>query len=102
AEIRLDAIPLEEALADVMAHHRATIRDTGAEIHVARPMPSVRADRVGLQQVLTNLIGNALKFVAAGRRPEINIRAEPRGELVRVWIEDNGIGIAPNQHEAIF
>jgi len=52
--------------------------------------------------VLTNLIGNALKFTAPGNNPEIVIRAEPRGERVRVWIEDNGIGINPSQHEAIF
>jgi signal transduction histidine kinase len=57
---------------------------------------------VGLQQVLTNLVANALKFVARGRKPEIVLRAESRAGRVRLWVEDNGIGIDPRQHEAIF
>lgn len=102
AEIRLDAIPLDEAFDEVLAHQRATIREAGAEVRVERPLPTVQADRVGLQQVLTNLISNALKFTVPGRRPEIVVRAEPGDERVRVWIEDNGIGIEPRQQEAVF
>jgi PAS domain S-box-containing protein len=101
-EIRLDAIPLEQAVADVLTHHLSTIREIGADVRVERPMPVVHADRVGLQQVLTNLVANALKFVARGRKPEIVLRAESRAGRVRLWVEDNGIGIDPRQHEAIF
>jgi PAS domain S-box-containing protein len=102
AEIRLDAIPLDKAVAEVLLHHRATIQAAGAEVRVEGPLPAVQADRVGLEQVLTNLIGNALKFVAPDRRPEVVVRAEGGGERVRLWIEDNGIGIEPRQREAIF
>jgi signal transduction histidine kinase len=102
AEVRLDVIPLDEAVAEVLAHHRATIQACDAEVCVERPLPAVNADRVGLRQALTNLVGNALKFIVPGRRPEIRIRAELRGERTRVWIEDNGIGIERREHEAIF
>ena len=54
-------------------------------------------------QVLTNLVANALKFVAEGTRPEVHIRTERRNATrVRLWIEDNGIGIEPAQQARIF
>jgi signal transduction histidine kinase len=56
-----------------------------------------------LVQVLTNLLSNALKFVPEGTRPEVRIRAERRNSTrVRLWVEDNGIGIDPAQHARIF
>jgi len=55
-----------------------------------------------LNQVITNLLGNAAKFAKPGTVPEIKIRAEDRGAAVRLWIEDNGIGIAPTDQERIF
>jgi signal transduction histidine kinase len=55
-----------------------------------------------LRQVLVNLIGNAIKFVAA-KTPHVRLRAEERsGGIVRIWVEDNGIGIPPEFHERIF
>jgi signal transduction histidine kinase len=47
-------------------------------------------------------LGNAVKFVADGVVPEIRIRSRPLNGKVRVWFEDNGIGIDPQQHERIF
>jgi signal transduction histidine kinase len=55
-----------------------------------------------LEQSLTNLVDNAVKFVAPGVTPEVRIRTETHGEMVRLWIEDNGIGIDPNYHHKIF
>jgi signal transduction histidine kinase len=62
----------------------------------------VMAHAATLRQVLVNLIGNALKFVASGP-PQVRIRAEERpGGVVRVWVEDNGIGIPAEFQERIF
>jgi signal transduction histidine kinase len=55
-----------------------------------------------LEQALDNLVANALKFVAPGERPRIRIRAEYQGKQVRVWVEDNGIGIDPAHRGRIF
>jgi signal transduction histidine kinase len=52
--------------------------------------------------VLANLLSNALKFVAPGITPRVRLWAEERPELVRLWVEDNGIGIAPEHHERVF
>lgn len=55
-----------------------------------------------LVQVILNLVGNAVQYVPVSRQPQILIRTENRGEYVRLWIEDNGIGIEPQYHEQIF
>ena len=69
---------------------------------MAEPLPTVLGHGTTLAQVFANLVGNAVKFVPAGRVPEVVIRAQPNGDRVRVWVEDNGIGIAPEHHERIF
>jgi signal transduction histidine kinase len=101
-EITLESLPLDQALKDVLADQRASIEASGASIDVQGPLPRVLADSVGLRQVLFNLLSNALKFVAPGVTPRVVIRAESRGSRVRLWIEDNGIGIEPRFHEDIF
>ena len=64
---------------------------------------AVMAHQQTLVQVLTNLVSNALKFVAEGAQPEVRIRGERRNSSrIRVWVEDNGIGIDPSQQSRIF
>ena len=55
-----------------------------------------------LQQMLQNLVDNAVKFTPAGVRPKIRLWSEPHGEDVRLWVEDNGIGIAPADQKRLF
>ena len=52
--------------------------------------------------MLANLLSNALRFVAPEVRPEIRFWAEERPHTVRLWLEDNGIGIAPEHHRRVF
>ncbi len=52
--------------------------------------------------MFSDLLGNAVKFVAPGNVPQVLVRAEPRGEFVRLWFEDNGIGIPSELHDRIF
>jgi signal transduction histidine kinase len=53
-------------------------------------------------QILTNLFTNGVKFVAPGVQPRIQVRTERRDGRIRLWVEDNGIGIAPEHHKRIF
>lgn len=56
-------------------------------------LPPVIASRSALTQCFVNLLGNAVKFMAKGVAPQIRVSAELKEENVRLWIEDNGIGI---------
>jgi two-component system phosphate regulon sensor histidine kinase PhoR len=87
------------ALAPVIRHGLALLREKAdrrqhqLEVHVAADLPPVVADRRALEQVLANLIDNAIKYCQPGAT--IAVRAEPEGDaLVRVVVEDTGPGIS--------
>ena len=71
-----------------------------AKIQIPDTMPTVRSEKVPLQQVFMNLIGNAIKH--AGEAPVVEIRASDAGPFVEFMVRDNGPGIAPQYHERIF
>jgi PAS domain S-box-containing protein len=78
------------------------VKESGAEIVVAADLPRVMADPVQLEQVLQNLLGNALKFRSPQRTPRITVSATEEGEQVRFTVSDNGIGIEERFFERIF
>jgi signal transduction histidine kinase len=73
-----------------------------AQLTVDDPLPGVRGNLTALVQVVANLLSNAVKFVADDRTPEIRIRTEERAGLIRLWVEDNGVGIPKGQEERVF
>jgi PAS domain S-box-containing protein len=93
---------LEAVLDQVLADLEPTLVNSDATVHIERPLPEVRANRSVLRQALNNLITNAMKFVRPGDVTAILIHAERRAERVRLWIEDNGIGIAREHQKSIF
>lgn len=83
-----------------------------AEVSVELDNLLVHGNEAALLQIFSNLLGNAVKFVAAGVKPRVRVWAE-RGDCPRgfpnpehgcafVWVEDNGIGIPKDAHEKIF
>src|SRR3989441_379104 len=78
------------------------VRTRQARVVVEGGLPAVVAHGATLTQVLVNLLANGIKFVPSDRAPEVRVRAEARDGRVRLWVEDNGIGIAPEHHERIF
>jgi len=80
----------------------ATVDERGASIEVQGALPQVRANTTRLILVLSNLLGNALKFVGPGVKPQILVTSEIMGPKVRVSFQDNGIGIANEYHRQIF
>jgi PAS domain S-box-containing protein len=73
--------------------------DSKADVQIQGRLPIVIANEAGLTQCLSNLLRNAIKFVAPGIVPRVRVRAEPANDVnrIRLVIEDNGIGI-PKQH----
>jgi PAS domain S-box-containing protein len=64
-----------------------------SHIKVERDIPLVMGNEAGLTQCLSNLLGNALKFAKEGTSAEVRVWSEKRDRWVRLWVEDNGIGI---------
>lgn len=101
-EVRLGPVDLDEVLAGVRHQLSATLSERDAEVIVEAPLGTVVGHPTLLHQVLGNLVSNAVKFVPAGTRPVVRVWAEALGDRRRVWVEDNGIGIAPEHQERIF
>lgn len=101
SEVMLTRVNTERLLDDIFAQY-TNFQVPNATIIVQRPLTDVLAHEVSLGQALTNLLNNSVKFVAPGVHPVIQVRTETNGPLVRLWIEDNGVGIDPAQHERIF
>lgn len=70
------------------------------ELDVASDLPQIEADAGRLQQVIANLVGNAVKFTAPGGRITIAARPAPAG--VRFTVQDTGKGMAPEQVANLF
>ena len=95
------AVPAAESLEGALANLQAAIEECGAVVRVGE-MPVVAADPTQLSQLFQNLIGNALKFRAEGRVPEVEVTAR-RGEGRWVFdVADNGIGIEAEYMHKIF
>jgi signal transduction histidine kinase len=73
-----------------------------AHVELEGDFPRVRANEAALTQCISNLLGNAVKFVAPGVTPRVRVWAETRDERVRLFFQDNGIGIEKEAHENIF
>jgi signal transduction histidine kinase len=65
-------------------------------------LPAVRGNGTLLNQCMTNLLSNAIKFVPGERTPKVVIRAKQENSQVTIFVEDNGIGIKPEDQDRIF
>jgi PAS domain S-box-containing protein len=100
-EITLHPVDLERLLDDILSTH-PQFQAPQSRITVEKPLHPVLGHEAYLTQCITNLLGNAVKFVSEGTVAEVRVRSEQLDGKVRVWFEDKGIGIAPAHHERIF
>lgn len=100
--VELTPVKLAGVVASVLARVQHEIQEKHARVESAGPWPSVLAHEPTLAQVLFNLVSNALKFVAPGVPPVLRLWSEAQGGSIRVWVEDNGPGIAPDHQAQIF
>ncbi len=102
-EIRLQTTEVSELVEAVLDELRPHLLEKDARVDVAETLPIVQCNPTMLRQAITNLVANAVKFVAPGREPHIRIHAEERdGRSIRLWVEDNGIGVAAEHRDRIF
>ncbi|ALJ13368.1 hypothetical protein LH19_10865 [Sphingopyxis macrogoltabida] len=95
---RLDLTALVEGIVGSLQHR---IDETGTDVAVGA-LPVVVNDRLAVEQILSNLIENALKYLQPGRAGVIGMSGG--ADLGRAWIAvtDNGRGIEPRDHERVF
>lgn len=102
-ELAFAPVSLAQVVSDALLQLQAAVREAGAAVTVDGPLPEVLAHRAVLVQVVANLVGNGVKFVRPGRRPEVRVwAARPAPGRVRLWVGDNGVGIAPEHRERVF
>lgn len=130
-EAPLSRIKIEPMIKEILSFYDPTVRKA---VTIRSPLYSVLAHEGLLQQVFSNLIENAVKFVPAGTAPKIvifselvpegspntrsrslefsstessslgeaRLRPSPSADHVRIWVQDEGIGIAREAHQKIF
>ncbi len=101
-EVQVRPVDLNEVVQRTLEQLEADLRDAGARVEVEEDLPRVQGHSSTLIQVLSNLASNGIKFVPEGRKVRLNIHQEDRGNRVRLWVEDNGIGIPEDQQEKVF
>jgi PAS domain S-box-containing protein len=91
-----------DIVAETLLNLKQSIEETGAVIKFELHAPFVKGNKVRLIQVLQNLIGNALKFRADDRKPEIVIECTEEASFYKFSVGDNGIGIASEHLPKVF
>ena len=101
-ELDVAAFDLPTAIDDAMLlmRERAGRRGIALERHVDARLGEIRGDQRKVKQVLLNLLSNAVKFTPEGGR--IDVRAAVADGMAGISVTDTGIGIAPEDHEAVF
>jgi signal transduction histidine kinase len=97
---RFADIDLGALVRDSVAGLSLTQEEVSVVADVHSELPSVRGDRDRLQQVLTNLLDNAVKFSPAGE--EVRVSAFQQDSRVRIEVSDRGPGVPPDQQRLIF
>lgn len=96
--VPIDTKELIEAVVTTMAHQ---VSEAEARIQIA-PLPNIVSDRLALEQIIGNLIDNALKYLKTGVPGEILVRGRTKLGFAIFEISDNGRGIDPKDHQRIF
>jgi len=79
------------------------IEEKKAQIEVPEPLPMIVGDNSQITQLMQNLIANGIKYQKRGHKPVIRIGSKPAPDgMVRIEVTDNGIGIKPEYHSAVF
>jgi signal transduction histidine kinase len=100
-DIKMDVVSLDRLVREVVQHY-PEMSPAVATIEIRGTLPEVLAHEPSLLQVVSNLLSNAVKFVAPGTRPSVQVRSETTKERVRLWFEDNGVGIPPEGQHRLF
>jgi len=95
---QLDLNQMLKTIQDAVMHQA---QEADALIEIG-PMPTIESDRLAIEQIFSNLVDNAVKYLKPGRPGRINVTATERGGFVIIRVEDNGRGIDATDRERVF
>jgi len=99
--LEIEPLDMDRLIREVLGAMQYQIQEKKAVVS-CEPLPPCLGDAVHVGQVFSNLLDNALKYLAPDRPGRIDVYAEVRDGTVHYHVRDNGIGIAPDQHGRIF
>ena len=100
-EAILERVDLGSLVSDILAPLGRQIEAGGSTVTVL-PLPEVTGDRTSLEQILSNILTNAVLYLDPARPGRIEVSGELTGTELLVKVRDNGRGIAPSEREKVF
>ena len=101
SQISLRPAALDSLVREVVEQYPG-IQPFTQNIQIASDLAPVMGHEPSLMQAISNLLSNACKFVRPNTRPKCQIWTERNNDHVKLFIEDNGIGIKPEHHHRLF
>lgn len=95
-------VPFEEIVQEALSQTSQRIKSAGMDVLVANNLPVVHVDRMRIVEAMVNLIENSIKYRGEQQHPRIDIGYRTDAEKTVFFVQDNGIGIDPSQHEKVF
>src|SRR5262249_9878305 len=100
AELRLELVNVDRLVRQIVEQYPGM---QAPDVHIdIQPLQHVLAHEPSLTQALSNLLNNAVKFVAPNVKPNIRVWSEFSDDHVRLWVSDNGIGVDPKYQHRLF
>ena len=101
-ELEMEAVDLPHILRECLEANIPKAQEKSMQVHTDIPdtFPPIRGDELRLSQIFSNLIGNAIKYTPP--EGEVRVFAEQQGKRIRVSVQDNGLGISPEDKAQIF
>ncbi len=99
-EVRLERVHTDKLVRGLLVNDPA-LQAPRADVKI-EPLADVMGHEAPLTQALANLLTNSVKFAVPGTTPKVRVWSEKRGGDVRLWVEDNGIGVDPKYQHRLF
>ena len=101
AAVQTEELDVNAMLADIVKAFEFQVRESGATLQIDT-LPPCLGDATQINQVFSNLLGNALKYLDSARSGVIHVHGHQQEGRAVYCVEDNGIGIAPEHHDKVF
>lgn len=94
---------LHQAVAEALSFLKPQLDETSAQVGVAEgDWPRLWVNPDEMTRLFQNLIGNALKYTEPGQKPQVRVQFQAQAGQWLFWVEDQGIGIDPEQQDRLF